>query len=161
MRMMAGKFHPVNTMKLKSKVTGKKIFLFLIKTAVSNKHHTESSSHWSLFIINVVYFNSFNSLCDHYVLAFPLTLPLFQASKADAAFPHYSRQCYLMSVSKMEAQKDRKVPAVSVLVPESYRIESYGNINHMNNVSVRERCRKIFIDEQRARSLHSHLTHCK
>ena len=57
------------------------------------------------------------------------------------------KNIYLMSVSKMEAQKDRKVPAVSVLVPEPYRIDSYGNTNHRNNVSVRERCRKIFIDE--------------
>lgn len=52
---MAGKFHPVNTMKLKPKVTVK-IFLFLIKTADFNKYHIESSTHQSLFIINVVYF---------------------------------------------------------------------------------------------------------
>lgn len=61
----------------------------------------------------------------------------------------------------MEAHKERNVPAVSVMVPEIYRVDSYENTNYMNNISVTERCRKIFIDEKRAKSLHSHSSHFK
>lgn len=64
---------------------------------------------------------------------------------SQCSIPYYCWWCNLMSASKMEAHKTSNVPAVSVLIPLPYRLDSYGNTNCRKNISLRKRCRESLL----------------